>query len=114
MLDALVGFQKYIVIGLCAALLGVSSVAYLYRANYLTASAQRDQAIQDAKSAEAALKSYQAQSQATIDALQRAQVTSRQIGAQNRRTREKILTAPTNEDAPVAPILRDTINGLRR
>ena len=106
--------RKYFILALIVFALGSAGTAFVYRANYRTEQLRAAQSQIDLKAAIAALDAYKAEATATIDALSTASRQKEAIHTDRAERREKVIRTPRAQDAPVAPVLLNTINGLRK
>lgn len=110
----LAGLQKYFIAAIAIAFVVVASAALTYRAAY-NGEYQRRVTVEE--SLQRTVESYEALSRssaAALDAVNRAAAHNREITEQRRSQRERVLTAPDDQDGPVAPVLRDAIGGVRQ
>jgi hypothetical protein len=108
-------WRRWIAVGFLAAGLAVAWVGWTWAAQARDAARAESQAYLTA--AEQNLRAALAERQRALN-VQRALETERQAAAkrelQLRELRRRIDSASPGADGPVAPVLRDTLNGLRR
>lgn len=106
---ALLGLQKYFIPALLVLLAVASATALTYRANYIVENQQRLAVEESLKRTVEAFDQYTKTSKANLAAATRATAVARAMSDDRRSQREQVLRAPSEEDGPVAPVLRNAL-----
>lgn len=107
------GIQKYFMIAVVVLVAALATATVSYRAAYHGEQVRRAAVEESLARTVAAYDELSKTSQAALDSVTRASAQSRALVEQRLITRERVLTAPDDQDGPVAPILRDAINSVR-
>lgn len=107
------GIQKYFIAALVAGILVASAAALSYRSGYHGERQRRIDTEASLQRTVASLEEVTRSNQASLEAVTRATALARSLVEQRTTLRERTLTAPNDQDGPVAPVLRDAVNGVR-
>jgi biopolymer transport protein ExbB/TolQ len=107
------GLQKYFILAFAILFLASAGAAVTYRASYQIEQSRRIGAEDSLKQTVASLDEFRKHSAASLEAVNRA--ASEALAASERRMaqRERVVKSTNEQDGPIAPVLRDAINGVR-
>jgi signal transduction histidine kinase len=114
MFAALAGLQKYFIVAAALAFAALATAAVSYRAAYNSEYQKRADIEASLQRTVEAYETLARSNAVALDAVNRAIAASQAINEQRRTQRERVLTAPNDQDGPVAPVLRDAISGVRQ